>query len=182
MTGVQTCALPILSTLPKPRPYGDGGYSKQQHGLSQHGGGPLHGGAQLRCSPSGLQGPGGEGGMGENSRHSRELPFPLSEVSHLHFEPPPSASRPTQSSDDEEEWACPHPISPPRTLGVPNVASPNAMRGGGPASCSAFPIPQRPNTLSCHPPGYLPAEHAQSWPSTTEEADPARFQDRKSVV
>ncbi len=35
----------------------------------------------------------------------------------------------------------------------------------GPASCSAFPIPSRPNTLSCHPPGYLHAEHAQSWPS-----------------
>uniref|UniRef100_A0A671PNM1 TBK1 binding protein 1 n=1 Tax=Sinocyclocheilus anshuiensis TaxID=1608454 RepID=A0A671PNM1_9TELE len=47
----------------------------------------------------------------------------------------------------------------------------------GPASCSAFPIPSRPNTLSCHPPGYLHAEHAQSWPSinlwmeTEEEGD-----------
>ncbi|XP_067101536.1 LOW QUALITY PROTEIN: TANK-binding kinase 1-binding protein 1 [Osmerus mordax] len=171
-------SLDPVSTLPKPRPYGDGGYSKQQHGLSQHGG-PLHGGAQLRGSPSGLQGPGGEGGMGENSRHSRELPFPLSEVSHLHFEPPPSvtsASHPPQSSEDEEEWTCPHPVSPPRTLGVHNVAVPNAMRGGGAASCSAFPIPQRPNTLSCHPPGYLPVEHAQSWPSInlwmeTEESD-----------
>uniref|UniRef100_A0A8C2I8Y3 TBK1 binding protein 1 n=1 Tax=Cyprinus carpio TaxID=7962 RepID=A0A8C2I8Y3_CYPCA len=46
-----------------------------------------------------------------------------------------------------------------------------------PASCSAFPIPSRPNTLSCHPPGYLHAEHAQSWPSinlwmeTEEEGD-----------
>uniref|UniRef100_A0A7N8YM06 TBK1 binding protein 1 n=1 Tax=Mastacembelus armatus TaxID=205130 RepID=A0A7N8YM06_9TELE len=47
----------------------------------------------------------------------------------------------------------------------------------GPASCSAFPIPQRANTLSCHPqPGYMSAEHAQSWPSInlwmeTEESD-----------
>uniref|UniRef100_A0A673LKY8 TANK-binding kinase 1-binding protein 1-like n=1 Tax=Sinocyclocheilus rhinocerous TaxID=307959 RepID=A0A673LKY8_9TELE len=47
----------------------------------------------------------------------------------------------------------------------------------GPASCSAFPIPSRPNTPSCHPPGYLHAEHAQSWPSinlwmeTEEEGD-----------
>uniref|UniRef100_A0A8D3AA39 TBK1 binding protein 1 n=1 Tax=Scophthalmus maximus TaxID=52904 RepID=A0A8D3AA39_SCOMX len=47
----------------------------------------------------------------------------------------------------------------------------------GPASCSAFPIPQRPNTLSCHPQsGYMSAEHAQSWPSInlwmeTEESD-----------
>uniref|UniRef100_A0A3P8S666 TBK1 binding protein 1 n=1 Tax=Amphiprion percula TaxID=161767 RepID=A0A3P8S666_AMPPE len=75
--------------------------------------------------------------------YSKEMPFPLSEVAHLHFEPPP-----------------------------PSTPAPQ-----GPASCSAFPIPQRPNTLSCHPqPGYMSAEHAQSWPSInlwmeTEESD-----------
>uniref|UniRef100_A0A673Y6G9 TBK1 binding protein 1 n=1 Tax=Salmo trutta TaxID=8032 RepID=A0A673Y6G9_SALTR len=110
-----------------------------------------------------------------------ELPFPLSEVSprsHLHFEPlPPPTPTPQlpQSSEDEEEWTCPHPISPPRTLGVPNSVSAHGVMKG-PASCSAFPIPSRPNTLTCHPPGYLHTEHAQSWPSInlwmeTEESD-----------
>uniref|UniRef100_A0A3B4YMN5 TBK1 binding protein 1 n=1 Tax=Seriola lalandi dorsalis TaxID=1841481 RepID=A0A3B4YMN5_SERLL len=95
-------SLDPVSTLPKPRPYVEGGA-------------------------------GGDG----------EMPFPLSEVAHLHFEPPP-----------------------------PSTPAPQ-----GPASCSAFPIPQRPNTLSCHPqPGYMSAEHAQSWPSInlwmeTEESD-----------
>lgn len=150
-------SLDPVSTLPKPRPYIEG-YSKQQ---------PQHGGLQHRGSPSHHQG--GAGGDGESSmRHSREMPFPLSEVAHLHFEPPPPstpAPHPPQSSEDEEEWTCPHPISPPRTLGVLSAAVPcGVMRG--PASCSAFPIPQRPNTLSCHPQsGYMSAEHAQSWPS-----------------
>ncbi|CAB1444596.1 unnamed protein product [Pleuronectes platessa] len=164
-----------VSTLPKPRPYRD--YPKQK---PQHVGSPLRG-LQHRGSPSPHQGGGGgDGGHGESSmRHSREMPFPLSEVGHLHFEPPPPstpAPQPTQSSEDEEEWTCPHPISPPRTLGVLSAGSPSgAMRG--PASCSAFPIPQRPNTLSCHPQsGYMSAEHAQSWPSInlwmeTEESD-----------
>lgn len=157
-------SLDPVSTLPKPRPYIDG-YSKQQHHGSSH---ALH-----RGSPSPHQGgPGGDGGLGglgESSlRHSREMPFPLSEVAHLHFEPPPPstpAPQPPQSSEDEEEWTCPHPISPPRTLGALSAPLPaGVMRG--PASCSAFPIPQRPNTLSCHPqPGYMSAEHAQSWPS-----------------
>nr|XP_040032397.1 TANK-binding kinase 1-binding protein 1 [Gasterosteus aculeatus aculeatus] len=168
-------ALDPVATLPKPRPYIDG-YAKQQRGGSSHGG-PLH-----RGSPSHHQGgPGGDGGLGESSmRHSREMPFPLSEVAHLRFEPPPPstpAPQPPQSSEDEEEeWNCPHPISPPRTLGVLSAAAPCAsMRG--PASCSVFPIPQRSNTLSCHPqPGYMSAEHAQSWPSInlwmeTEESD-----------
>ncbi|XP_038846275.1 TANK-binding kinase 1-binding protein 1 [Salvelinus namaycush] len=80
-----------------------------------------------------------------------------------------------QSSEDEEEWTCPHPISPPRTLGVPNNVSPHGVMRG-PASCSPFPIPSRPNTLTCHPPNYLHTEHAQSWPSInlwmeTEESD-----------
>uniref|UniRef100_A0A1A8D413 TBK1 binding protein 1 n=2 Tax=Nothobranchius kadleci TaxID=1051664 RepID=A0A1A8D413_NOTKA len=158
-------SLDPVSTLPKPRPYVEG-YQKQQ---PQHMGSP-HSGLQHRGSPSPLQGGvGGDGSLGESSlRHSREMPFPLSEVAHLHFEPPPPstpAPQPPQSSEDEEEWTCPHPISPPRTLGVlsPGGAS-GVMRG--PASCSAFPIPQRSNNLVCHPqPGYLSAEHAQSWPS-----------------
>ncbi|CAB1337967.1 unnamed protein product, partial [Coregonus sp. 'balchen'] len=177
-------SLDPVSTLPKPRPYRDSGYSKQhqqhEHGGSQHGGSP-HRGGQLRASQSGLERAGSEVGLHESSRHSRELPFPLSEVSprsHLHFEPlPPPTPAPQlpQSSEDEEEWTCPHPISPPRTLGVPNnVSAHGVMRGL--ASCSAFPIPSRPNTLTCHPPGYLHAEHAQSWPSInlwmeTEESD-----------
>lgn len=164
-----------VSTLPKPRPYVEG-YQKQQ---PQHVGSP-HGAPQHRGSPSPHQGSaGGEGGLVESSmRHSREMPFPLSEVSHLHFEPPPPstpAPQPPQSSEDEEEWTCPHPISPPRTLGVPSAAVPTGIMRG-PASCSAFPIPQRANTLSCHPTGYMSAEHAQSWPSInlwmeTEESD-----------
>eukprot|EP00063_Salmo_salar_P039774 XP_014014609.1 PREDICTED: TANK-binding kinase 1-binding protein 1 [Salmo salar] len=177
-------SLDPVSTLPKPRPYRDSSYSKQhqqhQHGGSQHGGSP-HRGGQLRGSQSGLQRAGSEVGLHESSRHSRELPFPLSEVSprsHLHFEPlPPPTPAPQlpQSSEDEEEWTCPHPISPPRTLGVPNNVSPHGVMRG-PASCSPFPIPSRPNTLTCHPPSYLQTEHAQSWPSInlwmeTEESD-----------
>ncbi|KAG7227743.1 hypothetical protein INR49_029508 [Caranx melampygus] len=86
------------------------------------------------------------------------------------------AQHPPQSSEDEEEWTCPHPISPPRTLGAISAAVPSSVMRG-PASCSAFPIPQRPNTLSCHPQsGYMSADHAQSWPSInlwmeTEESD-----------
>ncbi|XP_029620133.1 TANK-binding kinase 1-binding protein 1-like [Salmo trutta] len=177
-------SLDPVSTLPKPRPYMDSGYSKQhqqhEHGGSQHGGSP-HRGGQLRAFQSGLERAGSEVGLHESSCHSRELPFPLSEVSprsHLHFEPlPPPTPTPQlpQSSEDEEEWTCPHPISPPRTLGVPNSVSAHGVMKG-PASCSAFPIPSRPNTLTCHPPGYLHTEHAQSWPSInlwmeTEESD-----------
>ncbi|XP_076007768.1 TANK-binding kinase 1-binding protein 1 [Genypterus blacodes] len=162
-------SLDPVSTLPKPRPYVEG-YSKQQ---PQHGGSPLAG-LQHRGSPSPHQpSSGGDGGLGESSlRHSREMPFPL----RFDPNPPPTqAPHPPQSSEDEEEWTCPHTISPPRTLGVLSSAvPPGVMRG--PASCSVFPIPQRPNTLSCHPPGYLSAEHAQSWPSInlwmeTEESD-----------
>ncbi|XP_061787993.1 TANK-binding kinase 1-binding protein 1-like [Nerophis lumbriciformis] len=150
-------SLDPVSTLPKPRPFVEG-YSKQtqQHSSHQH--------------------------RGASSPHqdSRETPFPLSEVAHLRFEPPPCsapAPQPLQSSEDEEEWTCPHPISPPRTLGVLSAAVPGgAMRG--PASCSAFPASaQCPNAMGCRPqPGYISAEHAQSWPSInlwmeTEESD-----------
>ncbi|XP_054616885.1 TANK-binding kinase 1-binding protein 1 [Dunckerocampus dactyliophorus] len=145
-------SLDPVSTLPKPRPFVEG-YSKQtpQHSPHQH------------------------RGVSSPHQDSREMPFPLSEVAHLRFEPPPPsapAPQPPQSSEDEEEWTCPHPISPPRTLGaVPS----GAMRG--PASCSAFPAAQCPNAMGCHPqPGYISAEHAQSWPSInlwmeTEESD-----------
>ncbi|XP_037319457.2 TANK-binding kinase 1-binding protein 1 isoform X2 [Pungitius pungitius] len=173
-------ALDPVATLPKPRPYVDG-YAKQPRGAPSRRGSPSHhqGGAGA-----------GDGAPGESSaRHSREAPFPLSEVAHLRFEPPPPSAPaprpPPQSSEEEEdeeeeeeeeEWNCPHPVSPPRTLGALSAAPPcAAMRG--PASCSVFPIPQRSNTLSCHPqPGYMSAEHAQSWPSInlwmeTEESD-----------
>ncbi|KAG7280631.1 hypothetical protein CRUP_023250 [Coryphaenoides rupestris] len=181
-----------VSTLPKPRPYVDG-YAKQQQQQQQQQA-QLMGGLQLRGSPGphqaggnggGVGGGGGGGGVGvgdgeSSMRHSREMPFPLSELSHLRFEPPPPptpapqpppSSHQPHSSEDEEEWACPHPISPPRTLGVaPSAAaaallSPSGLMRGGPASCSVFPIPQRSNTLACHPQGYLSADHAQSWPS-----------------
>ncbi|KAK2876373.1 hypothetical protein QQF64_004844 [Cirrhinus molitorella] len=164
-----------VSTLPKPRPYVDSYHKQQQQQQQQHGGNQ-HMLVQRQGSQSGV---GGDGGLAEPPRLSRELSFHHSDVSHLHFEPQPSPAplhpspQPPQSSEDEEEWSCPHPISPPRTLGV---SSPS-LSSRGPASCSAFPIPSRPNTLSCHPPGYLHAEHAQSWPSinlwmeTEEEGD-----------
>ncbi|XP_051928122.1 TANK-binding kinase 1-binding protein 1 [Hippocampus zosterae] len=163
-------SLDPVSTLPKPRPFAEG-YSKQ---TAQH---SPHGGSQHRGASSPHQGGGGGGGGDESAvRHPRETPFPL------RFEPPPPPSAqappppPPQSSEDEEEWTCRHPISPPRTLGALSAAVPaGAMRG--PASCSTFPAPQCPNALGCHPqPGYVSAEHAQSWPSInlwmeTEESD-----------
>ncbi|XP_076855319.1 TANK-binding kinase 1-binding protein 1 [Brachyhypopomus gauderio] len=169
-------SLDPVSTLPKPRPYVES-YHKQTP-PQQHVGSP-HVLAQRRGSHPGLQAGVAEGGMAESPRHSRELSFQHSELSHLHYEPQPGPSplhavpQPPHSSEDEEEWTCPHPISPPRTLGASGPTS--GMRG--PASCSAFPIPARPNTLSCHPSGYLHADHAQSWPSinlwmeTEEETD-----------
>ncbi|XP_026132041.1 TANK-binding kinase 1-binding protein 1 [Carassius auratus] len=168
-----------VSTLPKPRPYVDSYHKQQQQQQQQQQhqhGGSQHMLVQRQGSQSGV---GGDGGLAESPRLSRELSFHHSDVSHLHFEPQPSPAplhsspQPPQSSEDEEEWSCPHPISPPRTLGVSSPSSSSR----GPASCSAFPIPSRPNTLSCHPPGYLHAEHAQSWPSinlwmeTEEEGD-----------
>ncbi|KAM8889349.1 TANK-binding kinase 1-binding protein 1 [Synchiropus picturatus] len=162
-------SLDPVSTLPKPRPFVDS-YTKPQaqHVTSPHG-------LPHRRSPSPHQG--ATGGEESSMRLSREMPFPLSEVAHLHFEPPPPstpASQPPQSSEDEEDWTGQHTISPPRTLGV---LSPTATSGTmrGPSSGAAF--PQRSNTLSCHPQsGYVSAEHAQSWPSInlwmeTEESD-----------
>ncbi|KAK7134811.1 hypothetical protein R3I93_018049 [Phoxinus phoxinus] len=164
-----------VSTLPKPRPYVDSYHKQKQQQQQQQ---QQHGGSQhMLVQRQGSQS--GDGGLGESPRLSRELSFHHSDVSHLHFDPQHSPAslhpspQPPQSSEDEEEWSCPHPISPPRTLGVSSPSSSSR----GPASCSAFPIPSRPNTLSCHPPGYLHAEHAQSWPSinlwmeTEEEGD-----------
>ncbi|XP_016412660.1 TANK-binding kinase 1-binding protein 1-like [Sinocyclocheilus rhinocerous] len=165
-----------VSTLPKPRPYVNSYHKQQQQQQQQQHGGSQHMLVQRQSSQSGV---GGDGGLAESPRLTRELSFHHSDVSHLHFEPQHSPAplhpspQPPQSSEDEEEWSCPHPISPPRTLGV---SSPSSI-SRGPASCSAFPIPSRPNTPSCHPPGYLHAEHAQSWPSinlwmeTEEEGD-----------
>ncbi|KAG7325106.1 hypothetical protein KOW79_011422 [Hemibagrus wyckioides] len=166
-----------VSTLPKPRPYVESYHKQQQQQQQQQQHGHIL--AQRRGSQPGIQTIGGEGSMAESPRHTRELSFQHAELSHLHYEPQPAPAalhtspQPPHSSEDEEEWTCPHPISPPRTLGTSGPTS--SMRG--PASCSAFPIPPRPNTLSCHPPGYLHAEHAQSWPSinlwieTEEESD-----------
>ncbi|KAM9773449.1 TANK-binding kinase 1-binding protein 1 isoform X1 [Syngnathus typhle] len=151
-------SLDPVATLPKPRPFMEA-YSKQTSQHSQH-----------RGASSPHQGAGG-------GDHPREMPFPL------RFEPPPPPSAqaappppPPQSSEDEEEWTCPHPISPPRTLGVLPTAVPGGlMRGSAP--CSAFPAPRCPNAPGCHPqPGYISAEHAQSWPSInlwmeTEESE-----------
>ncbi|XP_051522759.1 TANK-binding kinase 1-binding protein 1-like isoform X2 [Myxocyprinus asiaticus] len=170
-----------VSTLPKPRPYVDSYYKQQQQQQQQQQqhGGSQHMKVQRQGSQAGMQGVGGDGGLAESPRLTRELSFHHSDVSHLHFEPQPSPAplhsspQPPQSSEDEEEWSCPHPISPPQTLGVSNPSSSSR----GPTSCTAFPIPPRPSTLSCHPPGYLHAEHAQSWPSinlwmeTEEEGD-----------
>nr|XP_061808017.1 TANK-binding kinase 1-binding protein 1-like [Nerophis lumbriciformis] len=155
-------SLDPVSTLPKPRPFVES-YSKQtpQHSLQHRG----------TTSPH----QGGGGGDDGALRHPREMPFPL------RFEPPPPPSAqapppPPQSSEDEEEWTCPHPVSPPRTLGVLTSAVPGGATRG-PASCSAFPTTQCANALGCHSrPGYISAEHAQSWPSInlwmeTEESD-----------
>ncbi|XP_051959083.1 TANK-binding kinase 1-binding protein 1-like [Xyrauchen texanus] len=158
-----------VSTLPKPRPYVDSYYKQQQQQQQQQQqhGGSQHMKVQRQGSQAGMQGVGGDGGLAESPRLTRELSFHHSDVSHLHFEPQPSPAplhsspQPPQSSEDEEEWSCPHPISPPQTLGV---SSPS-LSSRGPASCTAFPIPPRPSNLSCHSPGYLHAEHAQSWPS-----------------
>ncbi|XP_028845585.1 TANK-binding kinase 1-binding protein 1 [Denticeps clupeoides] len=165
-----------VSTLPKPRPYVEG-YHKQSQPQLQHPS-PSHTLVQRRGSHPGMQLVVGEGGgLAESPRHSpTERSFPLGEVPHLMYEPqastPPAPMHPPppppQSSEDEEEWVCQHPISPPRTLGSPGP-KPSSSSGTtimrGPASCSAFPIPPRPNMLSCHPPGYLHSQHAQSWPS-----------------
>ncbi|XP_066554941.1 TANK-binding kinase 1-binding protein 1 isoform X2 [Amia ocellicauda] len=165
-----------VSTLPKPRPYGEG-YLKQQH----HHHSPHHHQQQQHHQPqhpaqappsSPVQG-GGGGSVASSPRHTRELPFPLSEVHHLRFEqpapppppPPPTPPLPPQSSEDEEEWACP-PTTPPGSLGGAAAAAAAAAAAiRGPSSCSTFPIPAGPSTLTCHPAAYLHPDHAQSWPS-----------------
>ncbi|KAM4598584.1 TANK-binding kinase 1-binding protein 1-like [Polymixia lowei] len=165
-----------ISTLPKPRSLlGEtGGYSQTR--------------PQLRSSLVGLVRPasahgaggggGGGGGGGErgggsslsNSPHHRALDpgFPLAAEMH-HFcrldDPPEPAPlvTPPQSSDDEEEWACPSPASsPPHTLGASGIGSSSPREQPPHPSFSA---PEGPTTLSCHWPHYMNTEHAQSWPS-----------------
>ncbi|MBN3312911.1 TBKB1 protein, partial [Atractosteus spatula] len=52
--------------------------------------------------------------------------------------------------------------TPPGSLGA-GAGAAAVVRGT--STCAAFPIPAGPGALSCHAPGYLQAEHAQSWPS-----------------
>ncbi|XP_067089561.1 TANK-binding kinase 1-binding protein 1-like [Osmerus mordax] len=156
-----------VSTLPKPRPLGEmGGYSRPLRGslvglarpASAHSGG---GGA------GGGRGGGGGGGSSLNSSpHHRalDLGFPLSaEVHHFcRLDDPPEPTplvTPPQSSDEEEDWACPSPAtSPPRTLGGAGSAREAPPR-------PSFSSPEGPATLTCHLPAYLSTDHAQSWPS-----------------
>ncbi|XP_069041708.1 TANK-binding kinase 1-binding protein 1 isoform X2 [Lepisosteus oculatus] len=149
-----------VSTLPKPRPYGEG-YLKQQQQPPAPAPSPLPPPPPPpppHQSPPAPPGPGGGG----SPRHAREVPFPLSELPHLRFEQagPPAPAPAPQSSEDEEEWVCP-PETPPGSLGAGAEAA--VVRGT--STCAAFPIAAGPGALSCHAPGYLQAEHAQSWPS-----------------
>lgn len=157
-----------VSTLPKPRPAGGGGGAGGYQRLpraSLIGARPAsaHGGS-LGGSMGGSLG----GSLGGSpARHHRgldlELAFPLVEMRHLcRLEDPSVVATlapaplvtPPQSSDEEEDWHCPSPQhSPPRTLGA--ILPP----------CPPFPAPEGPSTLTCHLPGHLHAEHAQSWPS-----------------
>ncbi|XP_030649906.1 TANK-binding kinase 1-binding protein 1-like [Chanos chanos] len=136
-----------VSTLPKPRPVGDG-YPRQQQQRAP----------PNSPRPASAHGGGMGGAVSGSPCHALELGFPLAEMHHLcHLEDPPTPAplvTPPQSSDDEEEeWPCPSPAhSPPRTLGVTPPRPP-------------FPAPDAPSTLACPLPGYLNAEHAQSWPS-----------------
>uniref|UniRef100_A0A4W5L361 TBK1 binding protein 1 n=1 Tax=Hucho hucho TaxID=62062 RepID=A0A4W5L361_9TELE len=162
-----------VSTLPKPRNMGESGaYSRPPVSLV---------GLPRPASARGAVGGGGGGGGGGSSlsssphHHALEMGFPLAaEGCHFcHLEDPPAPTpqvTPPQSSDDEE-WRCPSPVSsPPRTLGAMGVSSRE------PPPCPSFLVLKDPATLACHLPGYLNADHAQSWPSInlwmeTEEND-----------
>ncbi|KAM6957528.1 TANK-binding kinase 1-binding protein 1-like [Aplochiton taeniatus] len=179
-----------VSTLPKPRPLlGEmGAYAQARP--------PLRASLVGLTRPASAHGPGGverggeRGGGGErgerggggsslsNSPHHRalDLGFPLaSEVRHFcrlddSIEPTPLVT-PPQSSDEEEDWACPSPAgSPPRTLGAMGMGSPR-----DPPPHPSFSAPEGPSSL-CHMPAYMSSDHAQSWPSInlwmeTEEND-----------
>ncbi|XP_064841698.1 TANK-binding kinase 1-binding protein 1-like [Oncorhynchus masou masou] len=162
-----------VSTLPKPKNMGESGAYSRPPRISLVG--------QPRpASARGAVGAGGGGGGGGSSlssspHHALELGFPLAaEGRHFcHLKDPPANPpqvTPPQSSDDEE-WRCPSPVSsPPRTLGAMGVSSRETP------PCPSFLALKDPATLACHLPGYLNADHAQSWPSInlwmeTEEND-----------
>ncbi|XP_024288740.1 TANK-binding kinase 1-binding protein 1 isoform X1 [Oncorhynchus tshawytscha] len=152
-----------VSTLPKPRNMGESGaYSRRP--------------ASARGAVGGVGGGGGSSLSSSPHHHDLEQGFPLAaegcHFCHLEDSPAPTPLvTPPQSSDDEEEWRCPSPVaSPPRTLGVMGVSSRE------PPPCPSFLAPNGPATLTCHLPGYVDADHAQSWPSInlwmeTEEND-----------
>ncbi|XP_071031657.1 TANK-binding kinase 1-binding protein 1-like isoform X2 [Oncorhynchus clarkii lewisi] len=163
-----------VSTLPKPKNMGESGAYSRPPRISLVG-------LPRPASARGAVGAGGGGGGGGTSlsssphHHALELGFPLAaEGRHFcHLKDPPAPTpqvTPPQSSDDEE-WRCPSPVSsPPRTLGAMGVSSRE------PPPCPSFLALKDPATLACHLPGYLNADHAQSWPSInlwmeTEEND-----------
>ncbi|XP_021413229.2 TANK-binding kinase 1-binding protein 1 isoform X2 [Oncorhynchus mykiss] len=163
-----------ISTLPKPKNMGESGAYSRPPRISLVG-------LPRPASARGAVGAGGGGGGGGTSlsssphHHALELGFPLAaEGRHFcHLKDPPAPTpqvTPPQSSDDEE-WRCPSPVSsPPRTLGAMGVSSRE------PPPCPSFLALKDPATLACHLPGYLNADHAQSWPSInlwmeTEEND-----------
>ncbi|XP_035603061.1 TANK-binding kinase 1-binding protein 1-like [Oncorhynchus keta] len=163
-----------VSTLPKPKNMGESGAYSRPPRISLVG-------LPRPASARGAVGAGGGGGGGASSlsssphHHALELGFPLAaEGRHFcHLKDPPAPTpqvTPPQSSDDEE-WRCPSPVSsPPRTLGAMGV-SPRE-----PPPCPSFLALKDPAPLACHLPGYLNADHAQSWPSInlwmeTEEND-----------
>nr|XP_046187692.1 TANK-binding kinase 1-binding protein 1-like [Oncorhynchus gorbuscha]XP_046187693.1 TANK-binding kinase 1-binding protein 1-like [Oncorhynchus gorbuscha] len=163
-----------VSTLPKPKNMGESGAYSRPPRISLVG-------LPRPASARGAVGAGGGGGGGGSSlsssphHHALELGFPLAaEGRHFcHLKDPPAPIpqvTPPQSSDDEE-WRCPSPVSsPPRTLGAMGVSSRE------PPPCPSFLALKDPATLACHLPGYLNADHAQSWPSInlwmeTEEND-----------
>ncbi|XP_070305699.1 TANK-binding kinase 1-binding protein 1 [Salvelinus sp. IW2-2015] len=163
-----------VSTLPKPKNMGESGAYSRPPRVSLVG---LPRPASARGAVSGGGGGGGGGSSLSSSphHHALELGFPLAaEGRHFcHLEDPPAPTpqvTPPQSSDDEE-WRCPSPVSsPPRTLGAMGVSSRE------PPPCPSFLALKDPATLACHLPGYLNADHAQSWPSInlwmeTEEDD-----------
>uniref|UniRef100_A0A4W5R437 UBZ1-type domain-containing protein n=1 Tax=Hucho hucho TaxID=62062 RepID=A0A4W5R437_9TELE len=164
-----------VSTLPKPRDMGESGTYSRPPRVSLAG-------LPRPASARGALGGGGGGGGGGSSlsssphHHDLEQGFPLAaegcHFCHLEDAPAPTPLvTPPQSSDEEEEWRCPSPVSsPPRTLGAMGVSSRE------PPPCPSFLAPNGPATLTCHLPGYLNVDHAQSWPSInlwmeTEEND-----------
>ncbi len=136
-----------VSTLPKPRPYVDSYHKQLQQQQQQHGG-SQHMLVQRQGSQSGV---GGDGGLAESPRLSRELSFHHSDMSHLHFEPSPSSLHPSpqppQSSEDEES-------GPALILSVlPNTGSVEPLIKL-----------QRPRLLFCFPHSF-PPQHTKLSPT-----------------